>query len=74
MNDIGSGSGPDDGDTGTWTSETLPMHVRKELLERELRKLGIRKGGQASHDSAVGQQQQQPQGGFSHPTAGSQKD
>ena len=73
MNETGSGSGPDDGDAGTWTSETLPLHVRRELLERELKKLGFRKGGPSSHDNAMGQQQQQPQGS-SHPTAGSRKD
>ena len=32
----------DDGDSGSWTSETLPLSVRKELLERELKKLGFR--------------------------------
>lgn len=56
----------DDGDSGTWTSETLPLSVRKELLERELRKLGFRKGGSHEGGSA---QQQQPQGGSSHPSA-----
>lgn len=74
MNDTRSGGGPDDSTAGSWTSETLPLHVRKELLERELRKLGFRKAGPSSHDSAVGQQQQQPQGGSSHPTAGSSTD
>lgn len=49
------------------------MHVRKELLERELKKLGLRKAGPVSHDSAVGQQQQQPQGG-SHPSAAGSPD
>jgi hypothetical protein len=58
-----------DGDSGSWTTETLPLSVRKELLERELRKLGFRKGG--GHDGANAQQQQQPQGGSSHPSAGS---
>jgi len=68
MNDMGSGSGPDDGDTGSWTSETLPLHVRKALLERELNKLGFRKA--APHENASAQQQQQPQGGpSSHPRA-----
>ena len=75
MNDIGSGSGPDDGDAGTWTTETLPLHVRKALLERELKKLGFRKASHAAADIPIGQQQQQPQGGSSsHPTAGSKKD
>jgi hypothetical protein len=75
MNAIASGSGPDDGDAGSWTSETLPLHVRKALLERELKKLGFRKASHAAPDSPTGQQQQQPQGGSSsHPTAGSQRD
>jgi hypothetical protein len=65
MNDRGS-SGPDE-IAGSWTMETLPMSLRKELLERELKKLGFRRSG---HDGPVGQQQQQPQGGTSdHPTA-----
>jgi hypothetical protein len=75
MNDIGSGSGPDDGDAGSWTTETLPLNVRKALLERELKKLGFRKASHAAYDSPAGQQQQQPQGGSSsHPAASSQKD
>jgi hypothetical protein len=57
-------------DPGSWTSETLPLHVRKELLERELKKLGFRKNGSHEGGSAQ-QQQQQPQGGSSsHPQAG----
>ena len=56
-----SGSGPDPGDTGTWTTETLPLSVRKELLERELNNLGFRKrGAQAGAGGTA--QQQQPQG------------
>ena len=47
------------------------MSVRKELLERELNKLGFRKaaaqGGVSSHDS--GGSQQQGDGGSSHPQA-----
>ncbi|MDB5953634.1 MAG: hypothetical protein JWP60_242 [Ramlibacter sp.] len=46
------------------------MSVRKEMLERELSKLGFHKAGQASpsHEGGSAQQQQQPQGG-SHPQA-----
>lgn len=58
----------DDGDSGTWTNETLALSVRKELLERELKKLGFRKSG--SHEGGSAQQQQQPQGSSSHPSAG----
>jgi hypothetical protein len=64
-------SGPDDSDAGSWASETLPMSVRKELLERELNKLGFRKaaaqGSPASHDGRGGQQQ--GDAGSSHPQA-----
>ena len=71
MNETRAGSGPDDGESGSWTSESLPLHVRRQLLERELKKLGFRKGGQQSPEGPVAQQQQQPQGGSSsHPMAG----
>jgi hypothetical protein len=70
MSANGSG-GADDRDAGSWATESLPLSVRKELLERELSKLGFRKRGgsaAAGHDGAVAQQQQQPQGG-GHPQA-----
>jgi hypothetical protein len=57
-------------DDGTWTSETLPMSLRRELLERELAKIGFRKAGQASNV----QQQQQPQAASGHPRAGNPED
>ena len=62
MNDTRSGSDPEGGATGSWTSETLPLDIRKELLERELKRLGLRKG-------PVAQQQQQPQD-VARPSAG----
>ncbi|MCC2675490.1 MAG: hypothetical protein K0R58_2437 [Ramlibacter sp.] len=64
-----SGNGPDDAGA-SWAAESLPMSVRKELLERELKKLGYRMG--ESQGPAM-QQQQQPQRseGSSHPTADS---
>ena len=65
---MGNGQFRSGDETGSWTSETLPLHVRKELLERELTKLGFRKNG--SHEGGSAQQQQQPQGGASsHPQA-----
>lgn len=69
-----SGGGPDNtDDTGSWASETLPLSVRKELLERELNKLGFRKGtpGGGTHAAGSAQQQQQPQpsGEGEHPQA-----
>ena len=67
-----SGSGPDD-PAGTWATETLPLAVRKELLERELKKLGFRKataqGGAASHEAA--ESQRQGDAASSHPKADS---
>jgi hypothetical protein len=71
MNDKRSGGAPDDGDSGSWTTETLPMSVRRELLERELKRLGFRRGSHAtSSGDGGGQHQQQPGGGSSsHPQA-----
>ncbi|MDB5900351.1 MAG: hypothetical protein JWP22_1902 [Ramlibacter sp.] len=60
------GNDPDQGPTGSWAAESLPMAVRKELLERELRKMGYR-----GSEGRSSQQQQQPQGGNSHPQADS---
>ena len=68
-----SGGGPDDGEMGSWASEALPRSIRKELLERELAKLGFRKRGTpggAAHPGGTAQQQQQPQGS-AHPEAAS---
>ncbi|MBL0390403.1 hypothetical protein JJ685_04540 [Ramlibacter monticola] len=51
------------------------MSVRKELLERELNKLGFRKatahGGTSTHDG--GSAQQQGDSGSSHPQADSER-
>jgi hypothetical protein len=51
-----NGSRPDDGPThqsdGSWATENLPLTVRKELLQRDLKKLGQRHSagaGGASH-------------------------
>jgi hypothetical protein len=75
MSSTRSGGAPDESDTGLWTTETLPLSVRKELLERELNKLGFRKAGQGGSARAganAQQQQQQPQpngGSDTHPRA-----
>jgi hypothetical protein len=53
-----SGREPDD-EGPTWAAESLPMSVRKELLERELRRMGFRKT--EPQGASVQQQQQQPQ-------------
>ena len=55
---------PDEREGASWATETLPMSVRRELLERELNKLGFRKAGQGAgaHPGGSVQQQQQPQG------------
>lgn len=56
-----TGVGPEGSDTASWASETLPLSVRKELLERELSKLGFRRaashGGGLPHESPASQQQ-----------------
>ena len=72
MNGSRSGKGPDDRDPGSWATETLPLSVRKELLERELNKLGFRKVGHGApgREGAVAQQQQQQPQGDDHPKAG----
>ncbi|HYE39095.1 MAG TPA: hypothetical protein VEB23_04140 [Ramlibacter sp.] len=44
----------------SWASETLPLSVRRELLERELSKLGYRKEGTLPLVSVQQQQLQQP--------------
>jgi hypothetical protein len=66
-----SGSAPDNVDAGSWATESLPMTVRKELLERELSRLGFRKaaaqGASAAHVAPGAQQQGDPSS--SHPQA-----
>jgi hypothetical protein len=47
------------------------MSVRRELLERELRKLGFRKADARSVHASGSQQQQQPHASSSHPQADS---
>jgi hypothetical protein len=68
MSSTNGSSGRND-DGPSWAAESLPMSVRKELLERELRKLGFRK--QESHGTAQQQQQPQREESASHPNAGS---
>ena len=73
MSSTRSGGAPDESETGLWTTETLPLSLRRELLERELNKLGFRKagqGGSARESGAISQQQQQAQeSGNSRPKA-----
>lgn len=59
-------SGAVDAASGSWASESLPLSVRKELLQRELRKLRLRRAQSRSAASAQGgpplqQQAQSPQ-------------
>jgi len=56
------GPGANDRAADSWANETLPLSLRKELLERDLTKLGLRRHAPesaASHGAM--QQQQQPQ-------------
>ena len=65
-----SGDGRENREAGSWATETLPMSVRKELLERELNKLGFRKASaQGGSSSQQGGGQQQGDAGSSHPQA-----
>ena len=71
MSGSGFDDGPDAGSKASWTMETLPMAVRRELLERELKKLGFRRRDLPSGSAhEAGQAQQQAAG--SHPQADSQ--
>jgi hypothetical protein len=59
----GSGSGPAEADRdATWTNETLPLGIRRELLDRELQNLVRKKHAEASRSSGPG-------GGGQHPVA-----
>ena len=71
MGATNSGAGPGDAGAGSWASETLPMSLRKELLERELSKLGFRKATAHADASArePTESQQQGDSGDSHPQA-----
>lgn len=63
-----SGSGPDERDAANWASESVPLSVRREMLERELSRLGFRKAeanrGASAVQAGSGQQEQS-----SHPQA-----
>lgn len=72
MNADSSSSGSDDRDAASWAEETLPLAVRRQLLERQLQELGFRKAGghgTARHDGAAAQR---PPG--THPQADSDSD
>jgi hypothetical protein len=62
----GSGSGPEAGDS-SWTDETLPMGIRKELLDRELQQYIDRKRNAQSASSVVSSTDKSR--GSSHPQA-----
>ena len=57
-----TGNAPDR-EVGSWATETLPLAVRKELLERELAKLGFNRkqahGFSGGHDGGGAQHRQQ---------------
>lgn len=70
-----SANGPGRDDDASWATETLPLAVRRELLERELAKLGFRRkqahGASAAHEASAGSQHQQHPPS-SHPQADAQ--
>ncbi len=53
MNEAGPAPGPSDGEAGSWASETLPLALRRELLQRELKKLGLGRREVASATPSV---------------------
>lgn len=61
---------PEESVSGSWASESLPMSVRKELLERELRKLGFRRAESERNGAEAGASAQQQAQGAQHPQAG----
>ena len=69
-----SGGGPDHGDSASWASESIPLSVRRELLERELSKLGFRRSDARRGATAneMGGPQQDAQS--SHPQADAESD
>jgi hypothetical protein len=75
---MSSTGSPDERDTGHWTTETLPLSVRKQLLERELSQLGFRKAGQGGSARESGgsslQQQQAQEAGDGRPKAAAEGD
>jgi hypothetical protein len=58
------GSGPDAGDS-SWTDETLPMSLRRELLDRELQKYTARRTAPTASSPSRGASQD----GGNHPSA-----
>jgi len=69
MSSTRSDDGPDSRDSGSWTTETLPLAVRRELLDRELKKLGFRKAGTQVLGGAPQGGSAQPQRPPQHPQA-----
>jgi hypothetical protein len=68
MSTTKSGDGHEQG-AGSWATEGLPMSVRKELLERELSKLGFRKAGASAGSHESGPSSQQGENTSQHPQA-----
>lgn len=75
MSSTRAGNDPDERDAH-WTTETLPLAVRKELLARELSQLGFRKAGPGASAREGGtapqqqpKQQQPEEADDAHPRA-----
>jgi hypothetical protein len=68
-----TGNGPEFGDS-SWTDETLPMSLRKELLDRELQKYSAAKHANASSHQHSKPQGDRDNGSSSHPSAGGSTD
>jgi len=63
MTNSRSGNGPDADKNATWTNETLPLGVRRELLDRDLQSLMARKRARHSSSDALHKEQ----GATGHP-------
>ena len=58
MTNSRSGSGPDADKDANWTNETLPLGLRRELLDRDLQSLIARKRSRPSSSSAAAPSEQ----------------
>lgn len=67
MSSMESGRAASDEDDGSWAQESLPLAVRRQLLERELKKLAARHASAQPGGSTRDAQQQQGQS--DHPSA-----
>ena len=66
MNSVAARTEKEEGAGGSWASESIPMDIRRQLLDRDLKKLGGRPAAGRSGGSAQAPQKNGPTG---HPKA-----